>query len=149
MSLRNESAFGLLSALLIASSGCSSKSAPVQPATRSGEGDGIVAQAPNKPDEPAGARPALAIGSLKGRTHTLTIYSAQDGARYTVSTNDGQVLGELMSVDELRAKLPEVFEHFKAPIADPGSYLDASASVPREDTRPPISFQDASLDAAR
>ena len=129
--------------------GCTSKQPQAQPT-------GITEPAPIAPQvsatvtvEPANARPALAIGSLKGRTHTLTIYSAQDGARYTVSTNDGQVLGELMSVDELRAKLPDVFEHFKAPIADPGSYLDASASVPREDTRPPISFQDASLDAAR
>ena len=148
MSLRNQSVLGLLGALLIASSGCGSKSAPVQPATRSGEGDEIVVQVPNKPDKPANARPALEIGSLRGRTHTLTIYSAEDGPRYTVSTNDGQVLGERLSVDELRAQLPDVFEHFKSAVAGSGSHLDASARVPSRDMRPPITFQDASLDAA-
>jgi hypothetical protein len=129
MSTRRRFGHGLSALALFCLIGCTSKQPQVQPSGSAELAPNATPESATAPAEPANANLALAIGSLKGRTHTLTIYSAEDGPRYTVGTNDGQVLGERLSVDELRAQLPEVFEHFKTPLADSGSHLDASASI--------------------
>ena len=77
----------------------------------------------------------------------VTFYSTSKGPRFTVSTLDGKVLGEQLSVEELRAQLPDVYESFKSSIAGGHADLDASAPKRSPITLPPIF--DASRQADR
>ena len=141
--------FGFLTTMLIWLAGCSSKPSQDQPVVRSDQSAVPVAASPVKTNTTTEARPGTPLGSLKGRDHVLTFYSTLEGARFTVSTLDGKVLGEQMSVEELRAQLPDVYKAFKSSIAGTGTYQDASA--PRQSSPPQRPVLDASmgLDASR
>lgn len=109
--------------------GCSSKPSQDQTVARPNKSAASAAAAAVEPAAPADAGPGTPIGSLRGRDHTVAFYSTPEGPRFTVSTVDGKVLGEQLSVEQLRAQLPKVYEEFKSSIAGPGGYLDASSSL--------------------
>ena len=108
--------------------GCSSKPAQDQ-TVASPNKPAAPAAAAVEPATPADVGPGTPIGSLKGRDHTVAFYSTPEGPRFTVSTVDGKVLGEQLSVDQLRAQLPKIYEEFKSSVAGPGGYLDASSRL--------------------
>jgi hypothetical protein len=143
MSMRT---FALGNLILVCLAGCAAKTPPAQPVARTGGETGPGAATPVSAAPAAEPVPAFSIGSFKGRDHTVTIESAADGPRFTVKTNDGQVLGTRLTAEELQAKLPEVYESFKSSIAGSG-HLDASARMTQEAGR--SSHIDASIDAAR
>ena len=71
---------------------------------------------------------ALVIGHLKGRDHTLTIYSSADGPRFTVS-KEGKVLATEISLDQLRARHRDLFQKYQGAFAGSAGVsgtLDAS-----------------------
>ena len=121
-------ASGFLSITITCLVGCSSKPSQDQTVVRPNESAAPVA-ATVEPAAPADVGPGTPIGSLKGRNHTVTFYSTPEGPRFTVSTVDGRVLGQQLSVDQLRAQLPQVYEEFKSSIAGLGGYLDARSSL--------------------
>lgn len=106
--------------------GCSSAPSQDRTVGRSEEPPAPAVASAVKSDEPEAAVSGTPIGSLQGRKHTLTFYSTPEGPRFSVSTLDGDVLGEQMSVDQLRAQLPDVYETFKSSIAGTGGNMDAS-----------------------
>ena len=83
------------------------------------------------------------IGHLKGRTHTITIHTSPDGPRFSVKTEDGQVLAEALSANEIQAKLPEIYNTYRSTFArtESGAFMDASRPVQPRSGR---SFLDAS-----
>ena len=118
---------GFLGIILADLAGCSYKGSSNKPAARSNEAaaPAVVSSAETAPNtEDSAAKP---LGSLKGREHLVTFYSTPIGPRFTVSTLDGKMLGEQLSVEELRAQLPDVYETVKSSIAQTGGHLDASA----------------------
>ena len=50
---------------------------------------------------------------LEKRNEVVTIISGHDELLYTVSTKDGRVLGEHLTEQELRAKLPDIYNSLK------------------------------------
>jgi hypothetical protein len=127
---------GLIAITLAVLNGCASKSTGPAPGAGSTDRAIAVSIAVKAADSIAADSSATAgdarnelvpIGQLKGRQHTLMIYSSQDGPRFTVVAADGTVMAEQLSVDQLRAQLPEVYESFETTIAGSG-YL-ASVGV--------------------
>ena len=90
-----------------------------------GEESGVTADAvsgTNTAEQPR-ANPIVIV---KGREHTITIYSSADGPRFTVATNDGKVLADRLNADGIRQQLPEIYKAYESSFAGGGSHLDAS-----------------------
>jgi hypothetical protein len=94
-------------------------------------------QAPGKQSAVANAQSAqtpastnfLVLGYIETQARTITIKSGPKGRVYSVKTSDGKVLCENASLEELRAKAPELHDFVKTGIAKgekgAGSTLDA------------------------
>ena len=50
---------------------------------------------------------------LEKRNEIVTIISGQEGLLYTVRTKDGELLGQHLSEQELKAKLPDIYNSLK------------------------------------
>jgi hypothetical protein len=76
---------------------------------------------------------SLVLGYLQGRHRTITIKAGEKGPVYSVAGADGKVLFEDLSLEQLRAKAPEVHEFIKSAVAantrPTGSTVDASLRI--------------------
>jgi hypothetical protein len=138
--------FGVVTSLWLI--GCSSKPAGSQPNTRTGsptESTSVIVtpvdsteassattavRTGTNPDEKGASKttPPI-IGQLKSRHHTILIHTGSDGPRFTVATLDGKVIAEALSVDEMQAQHPEIYETYKSSFAKYDGYLDASSPL--------------------
>ena len=82
--------------------------------------------------EPDPKNAGIIIGHFRGRQHTITIYSSQEGPRFSVKTDDGRVLAEALSAREIQAKLPEVYNTYRSTFAQNESdgFMDARGPTP-------------------
>ncbi len=87
----------------------------------------VTAEADGAPGQAAAP---LIIGYLKGREHTITLHSAVDGPRFTIATNDGKVLGSELTLEQVRAQLPDIYDSIKSNFAASSATMDASVRVP-------------------
>lgn len=58
------------------------------------------------------------IVSLETRNEVVSIMSGYEGPVYTVTTRDGEILGEQLSGQELQVKLPNIYHFLKTSYAD-------------------------------
>ena len=58
------------------------------------------------------------IVHLQTRNEVVTIMSGREGLAYTVTTKDSRILGQYLSEQELRAKLPNIHHFLKTSYAD-------------------------------
>ncbi len=77
------------------------------------------------------------VGELRSRKHTIIIYSAPAGPRFTVHGTDGLVIATALTADEMRERHPDIYETYKSTFAQGNSSLDASVDVSGGATRPP------------
>jgi hypothetical protein len=52
------------------------------------------------------------------RNEVVTVISGYEGPAYTVTAKDGRILGEYLSEQELRAKLPDIHRFLKTSYAE-------------------------------
>jgi hypothetical protein len=76
------------------------------------------------------------VGQLRSRKHTIIIYSAPAGPRFTVQRMDGFVIAAALSADEMRERHPDIYETYKSTFAGGASSLDAR--VDASDGPPPL-----------
>ena len=55
---------------------------------------------------------------LKTRNEVVTVMSGYEGTIYTVTTKDGETLGEELSEQQLQVKLPDIYHLVKTSYAD-------------------------------
>lgn len=72
---------------------------------------------------------AAVIGHLQSRNHKVTLHASPDGARFTVRAKDGRVLATELSLDELSARHPELFNLYQDSVA---RRVDASLTLPSQ-----------------
>ena len=128
----------LASIVSIGLAGCTGKPSPNKPnattAPQGVEAETASAETASDPADRMGAtvqkpqgKPSITIVTLKGREHTITIYSAPDGPRFTVATVDGKVMADQLSADEMRQQHPGIYKTYKSSFAGSDAHLDASA----------------------
>jgi hypothetical protein len=72
------------------------------------------------------------IGHLQSRNHKVTLHASAasvEGPRFTVRAKDGRVLATELSLDELSARHPELFNLYQDSVARP---VDASLTLPSQ-----------------
>jgi hypothetical protein len=58
------------------------------------------------------------IVHLEMRNEVVTVMSGYEGPAYTVTAKDGRILGEYLSEQELRARLPDIHRFLKTSYAE-------------------------------
>lgn len=82
---------------------------------------------------------------IRGRDHSITVFAASGGPRFTVATLDGAVIAAELSADEMQRQQPEIYERYRSSFAacaegaldaslsphgrSLGSYIDASSRI--------------------
>lgn len=103
----------LTGVLIVALSGCNPEANQrVQTSGQSGMAAQKVAE--GNQNEPQGGRPVLVV-TIRSRDDLVSIYS---GGRYTVENVDGELLAELVTEDEFRQLLPDLFARIDGALAD-------------------------------
>jgi hypothetical protein len=83
---------------------------------------GLGACASLSDSHPASLAPGTLVARLALRDYVVAIYTGHDGLRYDVGGPNGELVASSVSLDELRGKVPEVYELVRRAIAvDAGS----------------------------
>ncbi len=100
-----------------------------QTATAERNGDPVEAPIPqrqaagtDKKRKP-GKNSGRVIVYLKGRQHTVTVYTGQ---RFGIASNDGKVLAESLSLQEFQARFPQTYQFYRWSYAEAWAGTDLS-----------------------
>ncbi len=63
------------------------------------------------------ASPVAVVGYLEFRDKTVTILDGTSGPCYSIATKDGKVLAESLSIKQLAAQFPQLYEKLKSATA--------------------------------
>lgn len=112
------SSVALASVVSLFLAACSATEPPPGPAR-----DAQTAVAPQTPSPRA---PARALAALQTRDRTMTVFTDHGGLRVTVRDERGKLLGEALTLEELRHSDPFLYQACTDAVAQQGgSYLDA------------------------
>ena len=137
MQLKHATAFVWFALISISLIGCWRNQSPISSPRGSGQNKSPAEEAASTADESTidrgnedmASQRQFSLGSFRGRDHTITIYSTSDGPRFTVTTADGKVLAEKLSVGDIQAKLPDIYKTYENTFAAQDNYLDARAEL--------------------
>ncbi len=86
-------------------------------AVESAKGSAPTPSASAKAARPERTQQLAVIGYLEKRDQTVTIKSGPKGTVYSVATKDGKILHENLSVEQLKARAPELHDLVKTGVA--------------------------------
>ena len=80
------------------------------------------------PRQPKNIEARSVITILKGRSHTVTVYSSRNGPQFDVESSDSAFRRSDLTLAALREEVPEVYEQYRTALAgDLWAGMDASA----------------------
>jgi hypothetical protein len=99
------------------------------------------------PSEPSVATSSAGtLGTIRTRDREVLLYATPNGMKVTVKSKSGAVVADRVDLDTLRTTDPEIYDIFRAGVANGRPYLDATLDDRARPREPKLGLGARSLD---